>query len=117
MTEAQVRWTAVVRAWRSSGKPAHAFAAERGIVESTLKYWARTLERASSARSRAPRAVLDPRPATTTPTLARVVRESDSTGDADAITIDIAGARVAVRRGFDHELLREVVQALAGAMR
>ena len=34
---------------------------------------------------------------------------------ASALTLEVDGARIVVRRGFDAELLRQLVQAIGGA--
>ena len=50
--------------------------------------------------------------ATAAPTFVRVVRHREI--EAAAIVVRVAGAEVEVRRDFDAELLREVVEALRG---
>ncbi len=44
--------------------------------------------------------------------MARVVRSAPPT--TDAMTVRVGAARVEVRAGFDHGLLRELVAALGG---
>src|ERR1019366_2876001 len=39
------QWQQLVAAWRRSRRPASDFASERGVVESTLRWWAWRLER------------------------------------------------------------------------
>jgi hypothetical protein len=43
--------------------------------------------------------------------MARVVRAA---GPASSITVQVGGANLEIRAGFDHALLREVVEALGG---
>lgn len=44
--------------------------------------------------------------------MARVVRDPNPT--VDSLTVRVGAARVEVRAGFDHGLLRELVAALGG---
>jgi len=44
--------------------------------------------------------------------MARVVRRPAPSADV-AISIRVSGARISVERGFDRELLREIVSALS----
>jgi hypothetical protein len=106
------RWAELVSAWEASGQTAQAFAATQGIAESSLRWWKTELLR--RARRRAPRRSPGPhgRGGTRPVTLARVVREDEVVPTA-TIEVQLAGARLSVGRGFDAELLREVVRALS----
>jgi len=97
-------WAERVRAWRSSGKTASAFANEHGLTLSTLRYWTARLTRKPAAPAMVrllPKSAMGPQPAEPTPT-------------ADLV-VEVGAVHVRVSRGFDPELLREVVRALGGA--
>jgi hypothetical protein len=56
--------------------------------------------------------------AKTMPTMARVVRRSAPASpvvSASALLVEVGESRIVVRRGFDAELLREVVAALGAS--
>jgi hypothetical protein len=99
MTTTESKWAARVEAWRSSEKTAEEFASGQGFEPSTLRYWASRLRAAARKR---------PTPAVR---MARVVRP-EGTQDAKSVEVIVGNARIAVMRGFDAELLREVVAAL-----
>jgi hypothetical protein len=90
-------WAERVHAWRESGQHAAEFAAGKDFTERTLKWWAGELAR----RAR-------PKPGVK---MARVVAVAK---EAEALAIAAGGATIVLRRGFDAELLRQVVVALAG---
>jgi hypothetical protein len=80
-----------VRRWRASGRSARAFAESEGIQPGTLRWWSSELRRESKF----------------------VDATSLVTATADAsLVLEIGGARIRVSRGFDAELLREVLAAL-----
>jgi hypothetical protein len=102
----EAKWVERVSAWRGSGLSAPAFCAGKEFTPSGLRYW-------SSRLRREPPAVADVR-------MARVVRSrGEEVPDIDTpIVVEVGGARVAVRRGFDRAtLLRllEVIGELGGA--
>lgn len=98
-------WSERVSAWRASGQSAEEFAkAGGGYRAATLRWWASELARRSSpgkTRERRSRPTL---------TMARVVRPG--TQVEDAIAIRVGSAVIAVHRGFDPQLLRDVMSAL-----
>jgi len=98
MTDNEAVWAERVEEFRRSGKTAPAFAEGRGYTASALKYWDRKLK-ATPARPIA---------------LARVVRPGTVvlSAPADGLDLLVAGVRIVVRRGFDAELVRELVAAL-----
>lgn len=104
---ARDRWSGWVEAWWRSGLTAKAFAEENGLNESTLRYNARLLRRAQpSPSNEQPSSALK---------LARVevVRATESESP---IQLEVAGVRIAVRRGFDRDTLGELLDVL-GARR
>lgn len=88
------KWAAHVAAWRGSGLSAAAFCANRGITTSSLRHWAKRLRDSS------------PVPEVR---LARVVAPGASD---EPVVIETRGVRVSVRRGFDRDVLREVLGIL-----
>lgn len=116
MTRTEAKWAERVREWRASGQTAEAFAEGRQFEPSTLRYWASRLK-LPTAPTQAP-SLAPPKAAVT---MARVVRRRVATaapvGSAEAseVSIVIGAARITVGRGFDADLLRDVVTALGGA--
>ena len=91
-------WAERVQAWRESGQTAPAFAEGKGFSASLLRWWGSELAR---------------RAGTEKPVrVARVVRRPRERA---ALTVAVGAARIEVGPGFDHALLREVLEALGGA--
>ena len=95
------RWTAargraVVQAFEASGLDRATFAEREGIRAARLSHWI--------ARTRVAAGPVDLRPVL----LCGVAGES-------GLAVHVGGVEVRVRRGFDADLLREVVEALAPA--
>jgi transposase-like protein len=107
------QWAELVAAWDSSGLSAEAFASERGLVETTLRWWKAELESRArgETRRRPPRREDRPMEAVR---LARVVRPANSSASSGGIVVQVGAARVVVESGFDPRLLRELVAALEG---
>jgi hypothetical protein len=111
------RWAELVEAWEASGRTASVFAAERGITESSLRWWKTELSR--RARKQAARRSPGPRRHTSPVALARVVREGETPppmperGSGGSIELVVGRARLVIAPGFDARLLRDVVQALS----
>ena len=107
MNATAAEWTERVRAWRASGLPANEFARPFGYRGKTLSWWASELKRREQVKKEKP---IDA-PKVTMARLQVARREVDA-----LISIVIGGVQITVRRGFNAELLREVVSAL-GAVR
>ena len=87
------------------------FAAGQGFAASTLRWWDSKLTQAAKPRV----------------AMARVVRGGPAEAGAGAatsgvappsaptLTLEVDGIRIVVRRGFDAELLRQLVHAVGGA--
>ena len=103
------QWAEHIRAWRESGLGAEEFAAGKGFTGKLLRWWASEFARRARP-TRRPRSKV---------ALARVVRPGEAIADAvDAATtvaIVVGGCRVAVARGFDEGLLRDVIRVLGEA--
>src|SRR4051794_21580723 len=84
-------WEVEVAAWRASGESARAYARRRGYSASSLFRRARELG---------------------APTFVRLEVVAPAV-DIESIALEIAGATIRVKRGFDAELLRDVLSALA----
>ena len=99
-------WAERVRAWRESGLSAEEFAKPGGYRAKTLQWWASELARRatpSAKRKRRSRPVV---------AMARVIRRAERAED--TLAIRVGDAVIAIRRGFDAQLLREVMSVLGG---
>jgi hypothetical protein len=109
--ETEAAWAERVEEWRRSGRTAEEFAADKAYAGSTLQ-WAASRLRARTPGRRKQREVSDGRcDAAKGIHLAKVVRRARRDESA-GLSIEIAGARIAVRLGFDPVLLCAVVRAL-----
>jgi hypothetical protein len=114
MTETDEKWAERIRLWKASGQTAEAFAVGQPFKASTLKWRAAGLRRAAEGRERYGKG----RAVNGSMRLARVVsrgRDSAPT-QGGGVVVEISGARISLSRGFDAELLTDVVRAL-GAVR
>jgi hypothetical protein len=98
-------WTERVRAWRASGLSATDFANPEGYRAKTLSWWASELKRRERVKASAPPRV----------SMARVRVVHRRAERDESLSVVVGAARIAVRRGFDAALLREVVAALGAA--
>jgi hypothetical protein len=127
MTETESKWAARVAAWRASGQTAPEFCEGKDFKPGGLRYWASQLRKGKDASStrdervaRVPQAAQPPAAATEAAPpeqvrLARVVRAArPAPAPETAVVIEVGAARLAVRRGFDREVLRAVLEALGG---
>jgi transposase len=109
--ETEAAWSERVEEWRRSGKTAEEFAADKPYKGSTLQ-WAASRLRATPARKKRRQVSGTCRGDRTAEIqLAKVVRRAPPSEPA-ALSIEVAGACIAVRLGFDPALLRAVVRAL-----
>jgi hypothetical protein len=118
MTRTEAKWAERVREWRASGETAERFAEGRQFEASTLRYWASRLKlSAQSPVETAPPAPPAPKPTLAMARVVRPRRKSRPAARAAAsaeLAISVGTARITVGRGFDAELLREVITALGG---
>lgn len=83
-----------------------------GVTAPTAYYWMKQAGAGPPGRRSAERRGLSRRAMPpVSPTFVRLVRAGDL---ASTIAVRVGGAEVEVRRGFDADLLREVVEALRG---
>ncbi|WP_394821485.1 IS66 family insertion sequence element accessory protein TnpA [Pendulispora albinea] len=96
MTETEKKWQERVLAWKASGKSSEEFAQGQGYAAITLQQWGFRLRKKEREAK------------TETVALARVLR-SDATPSfaSPTMAVDIGGARIEVRAGFDRALLLE----------
>jgi len=110
----EAKWRVRVKAWRESGQTAEEFAEDKPFRPSTLRYWASQVK----ARDRGAEAAAD---AAWTPEVRVVKVQRPLSGEAlvggtaaeAAVVVEVGTVRVAVRRGFDAALLREVLEVVA----
>lgn len=100
------QWTKLVKDFEGSGQSQRAFCAERGIGQSTLRYWRRRLEKRSGespiAVPQGPRLVP-----------INLIEEHAPVAAGSGVTVLTGGGvRIEVRRHFDAVVLRGVVAAL-----
>ncbi len=114
MTKTDEKWVERVRQWKESGDTAEAFAVGQPFKASTLKWRAAGLRRAAESSGRYGKG----RAADGSIRLARVVSRPrhSASGQSGGVVVEVSGARISLSRGFDAELLTDVVRAL-GAVR
>lgn len=109
----RAEWAKRVEQWRRSGQTSEAFCAGKDFTPGGLRNAASLMDRAGAAPNR------------TTVRVAKVTRihrrqslggsstaqPAAAGGDAE-VTVELGGARVAVRRGCDSSTLRTVLEAL-----
>ena len=109
MTATDAKWTERIRQWKESGKTAEEFAVGQPFKPSTLKWRASELRRAAARQTKG-------RAVTGTIRMARVVaRDRSAEPPSSGLVIEVSGARIALTRGFDAELLAEVVRVLGAS--
>jgi hypothetical protein len=109
MTETEAKWAERIEQWKQSGQRATEFAEGQPYKASTLIWWSTELRRrAQGGESRGAAGKTRKIPMARVVTRARV----DSTISAAGLIVEVSGARIALQRGFDAELLSQVVRAL-----
>lgn len=114
MSKTDAKWHDRIRQWKESGKTAEEFAVGQPFKASTLKWRGAELRRSEKGGKRYGKgsgvdgsvrfAQVVPVPR------ARARAEALSVGV--GVVVEVSGARITVSRGFDAELLAEVVRAL-----
>jgi hypothetical protein len=103
MTETETKWAERVAAWKGSGQTAPTFCKGKDFSPGGLRYWASRLGKGEQG---------EPKPRMR---LARVVGTTQPAASPETpILIELGTARLGVRRGFDPETLRAVVDVLGG---
>ena len=101
MTETETKWAGRVAEWRASRATAPAFCKGKDFSAGALRYWASRLQHpeVGAKEVRLARVMRAPQPAPATET---------------PILVEVGAVRVGVRRGFDPEVLRTVLDVLGG---
>jgi transposase-like protein len=87
-------------------------AARLGVTESTAYYWVKQAGKPPRKTGKALHPVGTPKTLSIArPTFVQLVRSHDTSA---MIEVRISGTEILVRRGFDAQLLRELVEALRG---
>ncbi len=105
--DTRAKWERRVARWKASGLTAAEFAAGRGYSPATLKWWSSRL---------GPRGLPDA--VGSAVPLARVVVRDEPAAVAETaetpVVLELEQLRIAVRRGFDPEVLRQVLMVARG---
>lgn len=107
MTENAKRWAERIGRWTASGQSAEDFAKGEPFAASSLKWWSYRLRSAGGADANVRTKVAE---TATTITMARVVPNVRTASM--GLVVDVGGSRIVIERGFDPQLLRDVVRAL-----
>ena len=107
-------WAERIEAWGRSGQSATEFAEGKPYTGGTLAWAASQLRKGTpkkgKGREGGSRAKREQKIR-----IAEVVRRPSKTSVAESVALEIGGAVISVRRGFDQTLLRDVVLVLRGA--
>jgi len=107
-------WAERIGEWDRSGQSATEFAEGKPYTSGTLTWAASQLRKglrgAEKRREMGARSTRKPKIR-----MAEVVRRPTRTAVAESVILEIGGAVISVRRGFDRALLRDVVDTLRGA--
>ena len=116
MTKTDAKWLERVRRWKESGQTAEEFAVGQPFKASTLKWRAAELRRDAEGGGRYGKG----QAVSGSVRLARVVAVPQvckgASSSSGGMVVEVSGARISLSRGFDAELLTDVVRAL-GAVR
>ena len=99
-TTAAAKWTARVQAWRQSGLTARVFCQDKDFSDGGLRYWGSRIRRGEAAGAKPELR------------LSRIVGGTMGDSVETPIWVEACGVRVEVRRGFDREVLRAVLEVL-----
>jgi len=111
MTKTDEKWVERIRQWKESGRTAEEFTLGKPYKASTLKWRAADLRRQAAGSSRYGKA----RASATPIRMARVVSRGRASVAVPSVglVVEMSGARISLSRGFDAELLADVVRVLA----
>ena len=99
----RAEWSRRVGAWRGSGQSAREFAQQEGYSARTLQWWASTFRRGKGSRGASPGDVR----------LVPLVVGREPEGSARPLVVELRGGhRVELERGFDGELLRQLLSVV-----
>ena len=106
-------WAERIEEWGRSGQSATEFADGKPFTSGTLTWAASRLRNARGKGKRQEDGLRAKRQRKIR--IAEVVRRPSKTPVAESVVVEIGGAVISVRRGFDRALLQDVVVALRGA--
>jgi hypothetical protein len=109
MTKTEAKWAERLEQWKASGKSQEEFAQGKPFKASTLRWWSTELKRRNVRGQEEPAGDIR---------MARVMRKRSGAAGASTssgLVVEVSGVRIALNRGFDAELLAQVVQAVGGA--
>ena len=107
-------WAERIEEWDQSGQSATEFAEGKPYTSGTLTWAASQLRKGARGKGkRCEGAVRSTGEGKIR--IAEVVRRPSKTPVTETLAVEIGGAAISVRRGFDQTLLRDVVRALRGA--
>jgi hypothetical protein len=110
----EAMWVERIEEWTRSGQSATEFAEGKPFTSGTLTWAASRLR--NGARGSTKRRASRPRAGRQAKIqMAEVVRRSPRAAAVESLVLEVGGARVLVKRGFDRTLLRDVMLALRGA--
>jgi hypothetical protein len=98
------KWKARIAAWKQSSLSATAFCEGKEFSTSGLRYWVSRLKREQASRERDS----DRRDVR----MARVIPVSVPVESEVPIVLELGPSRIQLRRGFDREVLRDLVATL-----
>lgn len=99
----RAEWSRRVAAWRGSGQSAREFAQQEGYSARTLQWWGSTFRRGRGSGGPSPDDVR----------LVPVVVDREPAGAARPLVVELRGGhRVELARGFDGELLRQLLSVV-----
>jgi hypothetical protein len=109
----EAMWVERIEEWTRSGQSATEFAEGKPFTSGTLTWAASRLRNgaggSSKRRASRPRAGRQAKIQ-----MAEVVRRPPRAAAAESLVLEVGGAKVLVKRGFDQMLLRDVMLALRG---
>ena len=107
-------WAERIEEWGRSGQSATEFAEGKPFTSGTLTWAASQLRKEARGRGKRREGGSRAKPERKI-RMAEVVRRPAKTSAVESVAVEIGGAVVTVRRGFDRALLQDVVVALRGA--
>jgi hypothetical protein len=107
-------WAERIEEWGRSGQSATEFAEGKPFTSGTLNWAASQLRKGARGKGKQREGGLRPKRQRKI-RMAEVVRRPSKTPVAASVVVEIGGAVISVRRGFDRELLQDVVVTLRGA--
>ena len=112
--DTEALWAERIEEWGRSGQSATEFAEGKPFTSATLAWAASQLRKA--ARGKGKRREGEPRAKPERKIrMAEVVRRPAKTPVTETVAVEIGGAVITLRRGFDRALLKDVVTALRGS--